>query len=425
MYKVTLLAILIVVMGFSNSIQAQKVKVIDQSAKKKPNWVGGLEKNFIITMASANSLESAQQNALNNVKEQIISSVAENIRTSSDFYKKESINNNNTNFSEEFTTATQTQAANIPFIKGISLNKVEEYYWEKVGAKKSDKVTFHYYLKYPFTQIQLMRLIAEYEKAESLKTKKLESLINSIDTLGSVEKMSQTIKELEVAADGFIDIDPRRGQANSAIAKTKAILRNIGIETISNTIGEIRVALWVGDKSITTTRKPSVRSNCAKITSVKSKDTEWIIKYTYAECYDDPDNVIQLTFMSSYGKATDKLYFNINADKIDIFVNSDISFTSNKNCNITINSKYESAFEIEKVVLNFGKEIPIVFDNLGKTFKGKGTHNLDLNIEGGLDKAKYSSKNHPLIKGTIHYKSVKTGERSVYKMFNQNITTSW
>jgi len=30
-----------------------------------------------------------------------------------------------------------------------------------------------------------------------------------------------------------------------------------------------------------------------------------------------------------------------------------------------------------------------------------------------------------MIKGSIQYKSVKTGETSIYKMYNQDITTSW
>ncbi len=420
--KKIIIVVLILSLGFNLPISAQKTKVLESSSKKKPEWVGGVAKDFVIAISSSSTLEDAQQKALAKVKEQIISSVAENIQTSSDFYRNESIKNNNTDFTENFTTSTKTRAANIPFVKGISITKVEEFYWEKV--KEGEKIKYYYHLKYPFTQAQLKKLIDEYEKADKALTVQLEGLLNSIPTMESCETMSQTIQELGALAEGFIDVDPRKDKANVGIVKLKDILKNISIETVNSTLGEIRVALRVGDLTVSTSRKPKVRSNCAKITDVKSKGTEWIITYTYDECYDDPDNAINISFRNAYGKTVQDYYFNVNADKIDIFVNNDINFTDSK-CQIALTSKYESAFIIEKVIFNFGKEAPIIIENINKSFEGKGNHNLDLDIQQELNKEIYSAKAFPMIKGTIHYKSVKTGEQSVYKMFNQNITTSW
>lgn len=414
------------------NLQAQKVKVLEKSEKKKPVWVNNMEPGFVIVTASSNSIEDAQQKTLAKVKEQIISSVAENIQTSSEYFRSENIKNNNTDFTESFQTATKTRAADMPFIKGVSLTNVSAYYWEKL--QEGDATKYYYHMKYPFTKEQLNELIKEFERIDKEKTDQLEALLNKIPAMNNLEEMSQTVKALEALANGFIDVDIRKDKANVGIAKLKDMLKNVSIETGNNTIGEIRLILKVGNKTVTTSRKPKVKSNCAKITDIRNKQPEWLITYTYDECYEDPDNSVKVEFLTAYGRAKSELFFNINAEKIDIFVNNDINLTagtdsgtevSGANAHISITSKYASPFEIEKVILNFGQEAPVIIDGINKVFEGEGKHDLDFVINQTLVKDIYSAKTNPMIKGTIHYKSVKTGEKSIYKMYNQKITTAW
>jgi hypothetical protein len=415
-----------------SAIQAQKRKVKERSERKQPGWVNGLEKGYVIVVASATGLEDAQQKCLTKVKEQIISSVAENIQSSTEYFRSEQVKNNQSDFAESFQTATKTRAADIPFIKGISLTKVDAYYWEYV--QEGDRMIYYYHMKYPFSEAQLKMLIMEYEKADRALTEQLEGLLNKIDQMESLEEMSQTVKELQALAEGFIDVDPRRDKANVGIAKLKDMMKNVSVETINNTLGEVRMSLRIGEKAVTTSRKPKIRSNCAKITDVRNKGNEWVVTYSYDECYEDPENSIVAEFLTAYGKASSTFYFNINADKIDIFVNDDINLTGGSdngetmegvNCHISMTSKYATAFIIEKVILNFGNEAPVIIDNINKEFTGEGKHDLDFMIEQSLAKDVYTAKKYGMIKGSIQYKSVKTGEKSIYKMYNQDVTTSW
>lgn len=430
--RTILFALLLSVIFSSLNLQAQKIKVLEKSEKKKPAWVNNMEPGYVIVTASNKNLEDAQQKTLAKVKEQIISSVAENIQTSSEYFRSENVKNGNTDFSESFETATKTRAADIPFVKGISLTNVEAYYWEHV--KEGDAAKYYYHMKYPFTKEQLQALIKEFEKADQELTDRLEALLNKIPELKSLEEMSQTEKELKALAEGFIDVDPRKDKANVGVAKLKDMLKNVSIVTVNNTIGEIRIVLKVGEKTVTTSRKPKVKSNCAKIIDVRSKQPEWLITYSYDECYEDPDNVVKVEFLTAFSRPKSEFFFNINAEKIDIFVNNDINLTggtdsdseiSGVNGHISLTSKYASPFEIEKVILNFGKEAPVIIDGINKIFEGEGKHDLDFVISQALAKDIYSAKTHPVIKGTIHYKSTKTGEKSIYKMYNQKITTSW
>jgi hypothetical protein len=415
------------IQGFS-----QKRKVKESSEKKQPEWVNGLVKDFIIVTASSPTLEEAQQKALDKVKEQIVSSVAENIQTSSDYFRSEKIDNNNSQFTESLQTATKTRAANIPFIKGISLTKVAGFYWEKV--EEGESLKYYYHMKYPFSQMELKALIVEFERADKALTEQLEGLLAKIDVMTSVEEMGQTVKELEALAVAFFDVDPRRDKANVGMAKLKEMLKNVSIETVNNTLGQVRMTLKIGEKRVTSGKKPKVRSNCAKITDIINKGDEWIVTYEYGECYEDPSNSIVAEFINSYGKATSTFYFNINAEKIDIFVNDDINLTGGTDdgtavagvkCHLSITSKYASAFVIEKVILNFGDEAPVIVDGINVEFGAVGKHDLDFVINQSLLKETYSAKKYPMIKGSIQYKSVKSGEKSIYKMYNQDITTSW
>lgn len=418
--------------GSENQLYAQKTKVLESNPKKKPDWVNGLTKDFVIVVASSTTLEDAQVKALTKVKEQIVSSVAENIQTSSEFNRDEKIKNNKTDFSESFKTATKTRAADIPFIKGISLNQVQEFYWEKV--KENNEVKYYYHIKYPFSEIQLRKLIMEYEKTDRELTEQLNGLINKIDSLTSIDELNRAHSELKTLAEGFIDVDPRKNKAEVAMTKIREMLKSVSIETINATLGEIRFSLKIGDKIITTNFKPKVTSNCAKIVEITNKKTEWVIKYAYDECYEDPDNKVTVECRNQFGKASNDYFFNIKADKIDIFVNNDINLTggtdngtdvTGANCFISLTSKYESPFAVEKVILNFGNEAPVIIENINKEFSGQGKHDINITISQALKKEIYNQKKFGSIKGTIYYKSSKTGEQGAYKMYNQNITTSW
>ncbi|HQE55583.1 MAG TPA: hypothetical protein PKV45_11220, partial [Tenuifilum sp.] len=128
MKKILLLALSVV--GVITLTFAQD-KLLEKSGKQ-PKWVNGLEKDFIIVTGTGPTAQDAQQNALSNVKAQIVSSVAENVKASSEVRKEEASFNNNVNaFLEKFATTTTTQSGKVPFLQGISISKVSEFYWEK------------------------------------------------------------------------------------------------------------------------------------------------------------------------------------------------------------------------------------------------------------------------------------------------------
>lgn len=428
MRKILIALALLVGFGVVNQTYAQKAKVLERQPKKKPAWVNTLVKDYIIVVASSNTLEDAQEKALIKVKEHIISSVADNISSTSEYTLTEDTKSGDMNITENYKVATKTRAADIPFIKGISVNQVDEYYWEKVSEKGG--ITFYYHMKYPFTEFQLKKLIMEYERADRELTQQLEGLLARIDVAESIEELNQVSTEIKALSKSFIDVDNRKTKCNVAVSQIAQMIKNVSIETVGTSLGEIRFMLYTNGRIIKTSATPKVKSNCAKIKDIKPDGNEWVVKYSVDECYDDPDNKITVRC----GNSSKDFWFNVKENSVEIFVSSDINLTGGTdngetiegcNCFIPVVSKYDSPFVIEKVVLNFGNEAPIIIDNINQRFSGKGNHDLNLTIGKELDKAIYSQKKYQMVKGTIFYKAVSSNESNAYRLYNQKITTDW
>lgn len=428
MKKILVALTLLLGFGLVSQTYAQKAKVLEHQPKKKPAWVNSLVKDYIIVVASSSTLEDAQERAILKVKEHIISSVADNISSTSEYTLTEDTKSGDMSITENYKVATKTRAADIPFIKGISVNQVEEYYWEKVSEKGG--ITFYYHIKYPFTEFQLKKLIMEYERADRELTQQLEGFLARIDDAESIEELNQLSNIIKALSTSFIDVDNRKTKCNVAVSKISQMIKNVSIEAVGTSLGEIRFSLYTNGRIIKTSTTPKVKSNCAKINDIKPDGDEWVVKYSVDECYDDPDNKITVRC----GSASKDFWFNVKENSVEIFVNADINLTGGTDngetiegcrCAIPVVSKYDSPFVIEKVVLNFGNEAPIIIENIGQKFSGKGNHDLNLTIDKQLDKSVYTQKKYPTVKGTIFYKAVNSNESNAYRLYNQKITTDW
>ncbi len=428
MKKILVALTLLLGFGLVSQTYAQKAKVLEHQPKKKPAWVNSLVKDYIIVVASSSTLEDAQERAILKVKEHIISSVADNISSTSEYTLTEDTKSGDMSITENYKVATKTRAADIPFIKGISVNQVEEYYWEKVSEKGG--ITFYYHIKYPFTEFQLKKLIMEYERADRELTQQLEGFLARIDDAESIEELNQLSNIIKALSTSFIDVDNRKTKCNVAVSKISQMIKNVSIEAVGTSLGEIRFSLYTNGRIIKTSTTPKVKSNCAKISDIKPDGDEWVVKYSVDECYDDPDNKITVRC----GSASKDFWFNVKENSVEIFVNADINLTGGTDngetiegcrCAIPVVSKYDSPFVIEKVVLNFGNEAPIIIENIGQKFSGKGNHDLTLTIDKQLDKSVYTQKKYPTVKGTIFYKAVNSNESNAYRLYNQKITTDW
>lgn len=421
--------VFITVFGFAQQ------KPVETSSKKQPGWVNNLEKDYIIVSGSGPTAQDAQQKALTMVKERIVSSVAENVKTSSEMKVEEAnFNNNISVFLEKFASTTKTTSGPVPFLQGISLSKVEEFYWEKFENKSTRSVYFNYHIKYPFPEIELQKLVFDFKQRDKELTKQLDDLLEAVDKVPSVEVIEKNIGELKVLADYFMD--GRKDKANLGIKRYSSLFNSIELVELESGLGQLKYALRLGNRFIDTVRKPQVTSDCARITGTTNNKDHVLITYDYFNCYDDPENNIMVSYRFGNNTVKKAFYFDITADKASIFVNEPIRFTALSKNNGTIQgsdisikvvSKYQAPFTIVKVELEWPGHPPVVIDNVGRSFEGKGNHSLSMKTDQLIQVETTTSldKRVSLLSGYIHFRSDKTGEMKTYRIYNHNYTTNW
>lgn len=416
-----------VCLGFSQD------KVLDKSGKQ-PKWINGIEKDYVIVAGSGASIQDAQQNALTTIKERIVSSVAENVVSKSEMKKEEANYNNNVSvFLEKFASQTNTQSGNVPFLQGISLSKVEEFYWEKL-QRKDKSVYFNYHIKYPFPEFELQKLVSDFKMRDRELTKQLEDLIAQTDTVASVEQIERNMSELKVLTDYFMD--GRKDQANLGIARYRSLLASIELVEVEKNLGELKYSLRLGTRTISTVKKPITKSECARITSTINNLSYWSVKYDFANCYEDPENNILIKYRFGNTDVQKKFYFDVSANKANIFVSEPFHFTAvakgegtveGVNLDMTVVSSYDAAFTVEKVIIEWNGLPPSTIEGINQSFSGKGNHTLKLSINQSIkvEGTTSAGKTLSLLSGYIHYRSNATGEVRTYRIYNHNYTTDW
>jgi hypothetical protein len=265
-----------------------KDKVIERSGKQ-PAWAKTMmTPDYIITVADAATTGEAQQKALLLVKQEIVRGIAEQVMSSSTI-SKQAINVEST---ESYTQNIIAKAVKVPFVQGISASQIEAVYWEKI--RRGKQVEFYrYYVKYPFGKMQMNRLAAEFKKEDFKITLRLDELETALSQIESVEQISMAATELGKFAK--TPDDPRKDRAMLLYSRCHELLASVYITQLNNEPGHIEYQLSIGDKLISCTQIPKVKSECASITKIKVGDV-CSIDYSFDGCYPDLENFMEVSY---------------------------------------------------------------------------------------------------------------------------------
>jgi len=420
--------ILLTVEAFSRN------RVVERSSRQRPAWVDGVQVDYIIALGSGQSIDVARQNAMIRVKEMIVNSVATNVRTRAGLTTEQVNDNNVFQFLETFTSQTLTQSADLPYLQGISISRVDDYYWEIIENRNTRVRTVYYHVKYPFPRFEMMVLIDEFVRADRAMTRKLDNTIAALETFSTVEELVQYIRELDHMTKTFTD--RRKNKADLALIKARSMLGSIQLIEVENIPGQLVYKLQLGSRILTASANPAIRSNCAVVNSVLPINNSTEVKFNYENCYADEDNRIVVAYRFENTRIENTFYFDIKQFATEIFVGDDIFFRALERqgehitqfeCLITVFSKYENPFFIDRIVLNFGNQPPVIFDDLELKLEGKGAHRITLTGHQSLKAAEYRSNqdNINLLSGSITYGSMQTREPRIYRIFNQTFFTDW
>lgn len=311
---------ILLVLSFSLALTAQNsYKILESSSKKAPKWIYGVEKDYLNVSATGESIEEAKDEILANIKRQITQSIATRIVSESNV--KTDINQSS---SGDFTKNTSlensimSKTAKLPFIGEISLSKASEYYWEKRQDKKTKKIEYFYAVKYPFSEFEMKKLLLDYELHDKSLTEKLETFEAEGEDFSTVEEIGSKIVSVTAFLEEFIPEDPRYARCQALIKRYNNCYSSIVLDCQQTKKGTIVATLLLSGNVISTSQKPSIKSQCADNISYKIDGSSFVISFNSDNCYEDDENFIEIKL-----KAGNKYITN----KVPIKTTVDISLT--------------------------------------------------------------------------------------------------
>lgn len=368
-----------------STLAEAKLKIVDASDKKIPVWVNASQNDYIITQSIRPDIESARDECLRNVRDQIINSVAQNVITSSSSLMAQKTENGVTEMMDSFKAQSEAQSAKLPFLKGISITKVQESYWEKRIETDNNQISYLYTIKYPFSKDELNGIIAQFEAQDRKMQGTYDQLAKDFAAISSVVEVERAIAELDNLVEYFFD-SVRRTSATTLRDSYRAVYRQITIREVSNELGEYRFEFLYNNRPIEVSSKPKAVSKTLSEMRVEPDGKCWCVYYNYDAC--DPDEMNQATITSYVGgnKLTQMLYADIKGgtivmrpvDKINLrgVLTGDQS-VENIEVRLFVDCDLSDVVRIYQITLNVASlNTPIFMDGLAIDISGKGRKSL-------------------------------------------------
>lgn len=402
---IVLAAVAVVVSGL-----ASDVKIIDRSAKTTPEWLLGSPKGCLIVTVRAKSLPEAQILAQNEITERVIKAVATNVSLTEKSVSSETATNAGVDSRDEYSKSATLRAANMPFLKGISLSKAADIYWVKVQDKKTKEEYYEYSVQYPFTRLEQEKMSAEFEKLDTEHAQELASLEAGVGDVATYDGIKNAIAQLEALAEFFVD-GPRLSRVSSAIKQYEGLYSAITILCRSVAPGKIKCALILNGHKLDYYTVPKVSANCASSIQVTPSNGEFVITFNTDDCLDDEENYLTVTFRINGRKLehrfilrpetegatgafsvvpTGRIY--LTADTVDVEARS----IAGVDVRISLDNRNGGTFAIRGMELSIpGVKTPLVFENMDAVYTTKGVIQVKARAEGvlSLDEKKSSAAN--------------------------------
>lgn len=387
-----------------------KVKVVESSAKKQPSWYGGSQNDYIITSAMDADLQTARDKCLDNVRKYIIESVANNVQaTTESTVSQTTVNNSIEHFLDSYTSTYESKAADVPFLKGVSASKIEDYYWEKRHNKSTKEYFYVYSIKYPFPSVELKKLVYEFEKKDKEMWGKYLELEDGIKNISSLEQIDRAIADLGPIVDYLFD-NTRKTQAEALRNRYRALYNNVTVRTVWQTLGEYRLQLMLDNKPIATSQRVTLKSDNATQLQSEQQGNMIVVRYAYDGCYHDDENKIRATLRVGGKPVQHDIFFTIKQYEVDVWPEKTVYLTAvaktdstltDVGVRIFIKSKHDNPYKITTLTLEVpGLSEPLFLDNLNTTFPSKEA-TLNVTWLGTIDVLRKQNNRLNMLKGNM------------------------
>lgn len=377
---------LLVVCLFLSSDGMAKIKIVDRSTKKVPEWIGIVQKDYIITSAIAPTLEEAKRQCFDNIRKAIIESVAQNVRsTSQSAIQQEAIESGIVRFLDSYTAQFEAESAKLPYLSGISELKAEASYWEKRQDTETKVISYAYSVKYPFSSLELKKLVWTFHEQDQAMESKLQTLENLYTSVGSLEEIDKALNALKELDSYFFD-PVRRGKVSALQNNFRALYKQITIQEMENRLGEYIFRFILQGRQINVAQRPQVKSETLSQLRVELQDGEWHVFYDCSTCDPMEENKAEITFIINGQRIVHTFYVDVDRHVIRLYPIEEMYLTAqiktdscvgNIDVRMQVQNKGKENCILQGVTLDVpGLEMPLYIGNLKLPIECGSTRNV-------------------------------------------------
>lgn len=306
MKRIYLLVLALLTLSF---VSFGQYKVQESSQKKMPEWVNSVERDYLNVFATGSTIDEAKAAVLQKVKEQVAQSIASRIMSDSKLSTSAYQSGNDFSKIQSMESTIRSKTAKLPFIGEISLSKVSEFYWEKRYYKSSGKYEYMYAVKYPFSEFEMKKLVAEFEAHDAKLNQQIDEFEYGLDNIATIEDIDKKLSELRAFINEFDTDDPRYNRVQEISNRYRQLYDHISIDYFQEKKGVIVVNLSLAGREITTSQRPNLKSNCASKITHSYQGSSLVIKYDDFNCYEEDENYIEVKFRTGNKQLSEKIFF--------------------------------------------------------------------------------------------------------------------
>lgn len=395
-------------------------KVIERSAKKVPDWLNTAVDDYLVVSVTANSLAEAQNKTLTEITERIIQSVASNVSVNQENLLTEVNTNGNIESKDAFTHISKIKSANLPFLKGISLSNVADLYWEKLQDKSSKKESYNYSVKYPFSQAEQRKLVADFEALDAEKVAQYEALVQKLQSIEAVDEIRQAIAELNTLGEYFFD-EVRLSQVKGLAQQYRQLYDALSLTGAFQDGGKYQCQVLLQGNPVKVSTAPKVTSNCASQITVRPAEGAFLVSFSAEDCLPEEENFLQISFRVEGKRLEHKAFLNESGagGKFSVVPEGKLILTAdsvagrqihNVQLRLTLNNRGGTPFGLKALELHVPElAAPLIFDDIDGVYKTKGVVQIKALAEGVFTAKEKKSSAFSFVEGSITLVNPLTG----------------
>lgn len=281
---------IILLLIFMPSLLAMSQGRVVERSGKKPAWINGTEKDFIIVTATGSSVAQAQRNAITRVKQSVISAVVQRLRATSAASSQTAFHHTIAGYLENELPDQGGSQDN--YLNAIDAQSLAESYWESTHS--GDNIQYHYHARYPFSENNLVKLVNDFRIYDHSRDNKLLALLSFNEQIVAIEDIERYIGELRVLSEYFTD--HRREKAREGITRYRNLYDQIEMVEVQKTPETFGYVLKLGKNELTTTQRPQITSDCARVTGTSTSGNVTLVNYERLSCPDHYEKTFQIRY---------------------------------------------------------------------------------------------------------------------------------